>query len=96
MNDSIYDYFGLGSESPLDVDLIERLEIIRGPSSSLYGSSAFFAVINVITKKGESFSGAKISAETATFGTSTTLASKSAGFASAMRGRFSFDSACTE
>ena len=33
------------------MDLIERVEIIRGPSSSLYGAEAFLAVINVITRK---------------------------------------------
>jgi outer membrane receptor protein involved in Fe transport len=32
---------------------IERVEIIRGPGSALYGSSAFTGVINVITRKRE-------------------------------------------
>jgi outer membrane cobalamin receptor len=30
---------------------IERLEVIRGPGSSLYGSSAFTGVINIVTRK---------------------------------------------
>ncbi|MCE3253610.1 MAG: TonB-dependent receptor [Cellvibrio sp.] len=30
---------------------IERLEVIRGPGSSLYGSSAFTGVINIITRR---------------------------------------------
>ncbi|WP_390449374.1 TonB-dependent receptor plug domain-containing protein [Pseudoalteromonas sp. MTN2-4] len=33
---------------------IERLEIIRGPGSSIYGSNAFTGVINIITKKPKS------------------------------------------
>ena len=49
-NDNIYDGTYIGSEFPLDVALIDRIEIVRGPSSSLYGTSAFLTVINVITK----------------------------------------------
>ena len=47
LNDNIFGGALIGTEFPLDVDLIDRVEIIRGPSSSLYGTSAFFAVINV-------------------------------------------------
>lgn len=35
----------------IDVNTIERIEIINGASSALYGSSAVGAVINIITKK---------------------------------------------
>jgi outer membrane receptor protein involved in Fe transport len=33
------------------VNIIEKIEVIRGPGSVLYGSNAFSAVVNVITKK---------------------------------------------
>jgi len=36
---------------------------VRGPSSSLYGSNAFFATINVITKRGRDYDGLEISGE---------------------------------
>ena len=35
------------------LDIIERIEVIRGPGSVLYGTNAFSATVNVITKKPE-------------------------------------------
>jgi len=35
----------------IPVDMIERIEIVKGPSSALYGSDAMAGVINIITKK---------------------------------------------
>ncbi len=34
----------------IDPDMIERIEVVRGPSSVLYGSNALGGVINIITK----------------------------------------------
>ena len=45
----------------LDVDLIDRVEIIRGPGSVLYGNNAFFGVINVITRQGRQVDGVEAS-----------------------------------
>jgi len=36
----------------LPVRSIRRIEIIRGPGSALYGTGAFFGVVNIITKEG--------------------------------------------
>ncbi|WP_129775405.1 TonB-dependent receptor plug domain-containing protein [Peristeroidobacter soli] len=69
MNDNVYDSGSVGLESMLDVELIDRVEIIRGPSSSLYGSSAFFGVINVITKRGRGVDGAELGVDTASYDT---------------------------
>jgi iron complex outermembrane receptor protein len=69
VNDIIFDGALIGTEFPLDVDLIDRIEIIRGPSSSLYGTNAFFGVVNVITKRGGDLDGATASGELASFGT---------------------------
>ena len=41
----------------LNVSDIDRVEIVRGPSSSLYGSDAMGGVINIITKTPEKASG---------------------------------------
>jgi len=55
------------SEFPIDIDLIERIEIIRGPVSSLYGSNALFAVINIITRHGRDLKGLELSASAGSF-----------------------------
>jgi len=38
--------------SHLSLDAVERIEVLRGPQSTLYGSDALGGVINIITKKG--------------------------------------------
>lgn len=38
-------------ECPLPVEAIDRIEVIRGPMSVMYGSNAFFGAINIITNK---------------------------------------------
>lgn len=68
-NDAIYDGAYIGTEFPVDLALADRIEIIRGPGSALYGTSAFFAVVNVITKRGVALGGAEASAEIGSFGT---------------------------
>lgn len=69
MNDNIYDGAYFAHEGMIDVELIERVEVIRGPSSSLYGSSAFFGVINVVTKNGAQLAGAELAGVAGTFDT---------------------------
>ena len=51
----------------LDMDLIDHVEIIRGPGSVLYGNNAFFGVINVITRQGKQVNGVEGSATYGSF-----------------------------
>ena len=52
----------------LSVKNIERIEVVRGPGSSLYGSDAAGGVINIITRKGETKSASVISSEFGSWG----------------------------
>ncbi len=36
------------------IELVERIEILRGPSSTVYGTGAFYGAVNIITKSSES------------------------------------------
>lgn len=63
INDNIFDGAYVGTEFPVDIDLIDRIEIIRGPDSSAYGTGAFAAVINVITKRGRDLNALETSGE---------------------------------
>ena len=63
LNDNIYDEAMIGTEFPIDIDLIRRIEILRGPVSSLYGSNALFAVINIITKGAADLNGLDLSVQ---------------------------------
>lgn len=69
INNNVLGQAMLGNEFLVDVDLIERVEIVRGPSSSLYGGGAFFAVINVITRTAEQVKGWELCFQPGSFGT---------------------------
>src|SRR5262245_14071062 len=44
---------GQADLSDISPDLIERIEVIRGPQSTLYGADAIGGVVNIITRKGK-------------------------------------------
>lgn len=43
-------FAGVGYESMVSIDEVSRIEVIRGPVSSFYGTNAFFGTINIVTK----------------------------------------------
>lgn len=59
----VYDF------SALPIDNIDRIEVLRGPQSTLYGSDALAGVINIITKKGNGAPKFSLLAEGGTYNT---------------------------
>lgn len=55
MNEQLFGSLQFGEHYP--IDQIRKIEIIRGPGSSVYGGNAAYAVINIITNNNPDFEG---------------------------------------
>lgn len=55
--------------SAISIDIIERIEILKGGNSTLYGSDAVAGVINIITRKGTGKLAANLLATAGSYGT---------------------------
>jgi iron complex outermembrane receptor protein len=42
------------------MQLVQKIEVLRGPGSTIYGAGAFYATVNIITRLGNSESGGQI------------------------------------
>ncbi len=67
-NDDIYQTALLGPEFGIDLEAVERIEVVRGPGSALYGGNALFAVINVVTSTAAQQPGIRPLVETGSYG----------------------------
>ncbi len=66
LNEGIFG--GAPLELPIDLASLERVEIVRGPGSALYGTGAVFGVINLVTRSGASIDGAHAALRGGTYG----------------------------
>ncbi len=60
-----------GAYKDMPIELIKRVEVIKGPASALYGENAFTALINIITKEADDIDGVQVSARVGSFNTAT-------------------------
>jgi outer membrane receptor protein involved in Fe transport len=83
-NESMWGSAMLGEEMVLALRAVDRIEVVRGPASALYGTGAMFAVINIITKSGTALQGARVEVGGGSYGRQS--ASAVGGFALGSRG----------
>lgn len=53
----------------ISLSKVKRIEVLRGPASSLYGNVALTAVVNIITQDGKDIDGGRATVATGSFGT---------------------------
>jgi iron complex outermembrane receptor protein len=53
----------------IHINDIERIEVIRGPGSAVYGADAFAGVINIVTKTSKDINGTEVGARAGSFDT---------------------------
>jgi iron complex outermembrane receptor protein len=86
MTSNVYSaMYMFGQDFGLDMDSVDQIEIVHGPSSALYGTNGMFATVNVLTKKGGAARTHSESTELGSFGESKLLASATVPFGGAVR-----------
>jgi outer membrane receptor for ferrienterochelin and colicins len=69
INDVLTGQGYVGHDLDVDLGTVERIEIVRGPGSVLYGTGALFGVINLVTRRPVAGGHAAVQGTTGTLGT---------------------------
>jgi outer membrane receptor for ferrienterochelin and colicins len=75
VNEPWSNFADIGRAMLVPLELVERIEIIYGPSSLLYGGYSLYGIINVITRNGGSMPGARVHLSGGSWGTGEAVAS---------------------
>ena len=67
MNDPLYDFGAIDEALPIDIDGVERIEVVKGPGSALWGNNALLGVVNVVPQKGADVDGLESGVEYASY-----------------------------
>ena len=65
LNETVYSTLQFGNH--YNINNIDKIEIIRGPGSSIYGGFAELGVINIVSKSGKKIDGLQVKAEYGSF-----------------------------
>lgn len=69
VNENMWGIAPVGAEfMGLNIDMVERVEFIRGPGSALYGNSPMLGLLNIVTSNTQTLEGLQVSAEAGSFG----------------------------
>jgi vitamin B12 transporter len=77
---------GAADLAELTLDVVDRIEVVRGPQSTLYGADAIGGVVNIITKKGQGATRGSVWVEAGNYETFRESANAQGAF-----GRFNFN-----
>lgn len=67
-HDNLFDQAYIDESALIDLELVERVEYVPGTGSVTYGNNALLGIINVVTRRGRDFDGARLSADRSSHG----------------------------
>lgn len=75
LNEPWSNFADVGRAMLVPLDLVERVEIVYGPSAILYGGYSLYGIVNVVTRPGGALAGARVRASGGSWKTGEVVAS---------------------